>query len=197
MKLDQSPFQTTVAEKEVPHLPDGNFDWLRGTPTHDEWAIGDRQLNELSSQLESLTNSANAHGVMLPSTFLTFSSDPSLHKHLRSANGDYLRLADNLLPFDDGYLARFLSDQQEGAHWYLYLNSDGSDHCVVSSYEYFDADETDYEPDEITATDFQYWTDSFELFFARYWIEHEVMFARYDETPLPAIDPKILKLYTG
>ncbi len=197
MKLDQSPFQTSVPNKEVPYNPDGSFDWLRSTPTHNEWAIGDRQVNELSAQLESLMDSANAHGVTLPAIFLTFFNDPSLHKHLRSANGDYLRLADNLLPFDDGYLARFLSDQQECAHWYMFLNSDGSDHCIVSSYEYFDADDMDYEPDEITANDFQYWTDSFELFFARYWIEHEIMFAQNDETPLPAIDPKILKLYTG
>ncbi|QDT28839.1 hypothetical protein Enr10x_41850 [Gimesia panareensis] len=196
MQIEQSPFQNTVDQKEVPYTPDGRFDWLRSTPEHAEWAIGDRRQDALPAQLESLVASAREHAVILPPEFLLFFGDPALHKHLRSANGDYLSLAENLLPFENGYLARFLSDQQDSVHWYLYLNSDGSDSCVVSSFEYFDADDMDYEPEEISVNDFHYWLDSFELFFSRYWIEHEVMFAQCDETPLPDVDQRILDLYT-
>ncbi|QDV19624.1 hypothetical protein Pan153_42900 [Gimesia panareensis] len=197
MQIEQSPFKNTVDQKEVPFAPDGRFDWLRSTPEHAEWAIGDRQQDALPAQLESLVASAREHAVTLPPAFLLFFSNPSLHKHLRSANGDYLSLAENLLPFENGYLARFLSDQQDGVHWYLFLNSDGSDSCVVSSFEYFDADDMDYEPEEISVNDFHYWSESFELFFSRYWIEHEVMFAQNEETPLPDVDQRILDLYTS
>ena len=197
MQIEQSPFENAIPKKDVPFIPDGEFGWLRSTTVHAEWAIGDRQHAELPAQLDSLIASAKRHTVALPREFMSFFNDQSLHKHLRSANGDYLRLADKLLPFDDGYLARFLSDQKECAHWYLFLNSDGSDYCVVSSYEYFDADEMDYEQDEISSTDFHYWAESFELFFSRYWIEHEVMFAQNEETPLPNVDKRILDLYAG
>tara|TARA_R110000850_G_scaffold22210_8_gene64913 strand:- start:9946 stop:10545 length:600 start_codon:yes stop_codon:yes gene_type:complete len=197
MKLHETPFSTASPPKDVPYTPDGSFNWLRSTATHDEWAIGDRAGSNLPSQLEALTASAEANGLTLPAIFTSFMADPTLHKHLRSANGDYLRLAESVLPFANGYLIRFLSDQQECAHWYLFVNSTGSDHCVVSSYEYFDADEMDYELDELKETDFQFWTESFELFFCRYWIEHEIMFAQVDETPFPDIDPQILALYTN
>src|SRR4051794_38621593 len=108
MKLKQSPFKSSAPAKPTPYSPDGNFDWLRVTPTHSEWAIGDRQQMELPSQLKSLVRSAKKNSVVLPALFVAFFKNPSLHKHLRSANGDYLRLADNLLPFADGFLARFL-----------------------------------------------------------------------------------------
>lgn len=195
MKLKQSPFAAAAPTKPLPYAPDGRFDWLRTTPSHDEWAIGDKRLKELPVQLRSLVKSAKKHGVVLPDVFVAFFKDASLHKHLRSANGDYLRLAQSVLPFANGFLARFLSDQQECIHWYLFLNSDGSNHCVVSSYEYFDADEMDYEIEDIAAKDFHFWAESFERFFIQYWLAHEVMFAENDDTPLPSVDPKILKHY--
>ena len=197
MKRNEISFSNAVPPKDVPYPPDGSFNWLRSTAAHDEWAIGDRAGSDLPSQLESITASAEVNGLTLALNFTRFMADPTLHKHLRSANGDYLRLAESVLPFADGYLIRFLSDQQECAHWYVFLNSDGSDHCVVSSNEYFDADEMDYELDELKATDFCFWTESFELFFCRYWIEHEVMFSQCNETPFPDVDPQILALYTN
>ncbi|WP_442511491.1 hypothetical protein SH528x_003172 [Novipirellula sp. SH528] len=197
MKLDDSPFTKTLPPKETPHQPDGSFDWLRQTPTHDELAIGDEKASDLPTQLNTVIGSANQYGIGLPNVFLDFVSDPTLHKNLRSANGDYLDLAESLLPVFDGYLVRFLSDQQGCAFWYLFLSLDGSDHCVVSSYEYFDADDMDYEPDELSPDDFTYFSPTFEDFFCRYWIEHEMMFHRSEETPPPNVDLRFLQLYGG
>lgn len=196
MKLNESPFTNAVPEKELPHSPDGAFQWLRGTPTHDEWAIGDERADEIPSQLDLATAAAKRRDVSLPTTFTMFMADATLHKHLRSANGDYLDLAESLLPFSGGYLLRFLSDQQGCAYWYLFIDAKGADHCVVSSYEYFDADEMDYESEELKESDFLYWANSVEGFFSRYWIEQEMMFSRNDGTPPPNIDPRFLQIDT-
>ena len=190
-----SPFAEAVPQREVPHPPDGKFDWLRKTPTHDEWAIGDENADSLPSQLESLVASATAVSLTVPAVLSSFINDNTLHKHLRSANGDYLSVAESVLPFADGYLIRFLHDQQGCVFWYIYTNADGSDHCVVSSYEYFDADDMDYELDELSPSDFAYWSPSFEDFFCQYWIAHEMMFSRNDGTSPPDVDPRFHELY--
>ena len=194
MQIEETPFTKSLPAKETPYQPDGKFAWLAKTPTHDEWAIGDENANELPSQLASAITSADELGIALPGEFTDFIRNTGLHKHLRSANGDYLDVARSVLPALDGYLVRFLSDQQGCAFWYLYLSPQGSDHCVVSSFEYFDADDMDEEPDEITPDDFTYFAPTLEAFFCRYWIEHEMMFHQNDGPP-PDVDAKFLKLY--
>ena len=195
MDQSNSPFSNAAPLRDVPYQPDGSFDWLRGLPTHDEWALGERCADSLPAQLDAITASAAAVSLSLPAVFTSFMGDPSLHQHLRSANGDYLNLAESVLPFADGYLIRFLHDQQDAVFWYIYTNTDGSDHCVVSSYEYFDADEMDYELDDLKESDFGYWAPSFEYFFCSYWIAHEMMFSSYDGTPPPDVDARFHELY--
>jgi hypothetical protein len=196
MTPDQSPFTNATELKELPHPIEGTFAWLTNTPTHDEWAIGDEKAGDLPSQLASVVKSANANGITLPREFTAFIGNPSLHRHLRSANGDYLDLAETVLAFAGGYLIRFLADQQGCAFWYIFTNGDASDHCVVSSHEYFDADDMDYELDELKETDFHIWESSFEAFLSRFWIEHEIMFADSDETAPPDVHQRFLDLYT-
>lgn len=165
------------------------------TPTHKEWAIGDERADQLPAQLTTAIASAEEHGIQLPREFAAFIRTPQLHKHVRSVTACYLNLAASLLPFDKGFLLRFLHDQQDCAFWYLYLNADGSDHCVVSSYEYFDADDMDYESDELQEKDFRLAETSFERFLSRFWIENEILFAKYDKTSPPAVDARFLRLY--
>ncbi len=192
-----SPFNNAAPLKDVPYPPDGSFGWLRELPKHSEWALGERQADLLPLQLKSIIASATAVSLLLPEIFTNFMGDASLHEHLRSANGDYLNLAESVLPFEDGYLIRFLHDQQESVFWYVYTNADGSDHCVVSSYEYFDADEMDYELDDLKESDFGFRAPSFEHFFCAYWIAHEMMFSCFDETPPPDVDTRFHELYAG
>jgi len=196
MQPSELPFTNDADLKELPHPLDGTFAWVTKLPAHDEWAIGDERAAELPDQLESALESAKENNASLPTEFVTFIRTPDWHKRLRSATGCYLDVAESLLPFANGYLLRFLNDQQGCAFWYIFTNADGSDHCVVSSYEYFDADDMDYEIEELKETDFHVWASSFEGFVSRFWIENEINFANYDDTPPPDVDPRFLKLYT-
>ena len=195
MEPSASPFTNSCDIKELPHKLDGSFRWLTATPTHDEWAIGDRRAEEIPGQLDSVITSATEHGIQLPPEFVSFVGTPSLHKHVRSTTACYLNLAETLLPFAGGYLMRFLHDQQECAFWYLYLNENGTDHCVVSSLEYFDADNMDYEIDELEESDFHIWETSFERFMSLFWLVNEIQFAKYDNTPPPDVEERFLEMY--
>ena len=66
----------------------------------------------------------------------------------------------------------------------------------MSSIEYYDADEMDYEIEDLKDTDFHIWAESFESFWSRFWLENEILFAQYDSTDPPNVDPRFLKLYT-
>ncbi|TWU12508.1 hypothetical protein CA54_13320 [Symmachiella macrocystis] len=195
MLPSDSPFTNQVDIKELPHAPDGSFAWLAGTPTHSEWAIGEERADELPTQLASVSASATDHGLQLPPEFVKFIDTAALHKHLRSTTGFYLDVAESVLRFSDGYLIRFLSDQQGCVFWYLFTNADGSDHCVVMSLEYFDADEMDYEIEDLKETDFRFEAVSFEAFLSRFWLENEISFAEFESTPPPDVDPRFLELY--
>lgn len=195
MLPQESPFTSNADIKELPHALDGSFTWLHATPLHTEDVIGKRSGDLLPSQIESAIASAAENGIKLPAEFVSFIQTPSLHDHLRSATACYLDVAENLLPFANGYLLRFLNDQQGCAFWYIYLNSDATDHCVVSSYEYFDADEMDYEIEDLKESDFYIWAVSFESFWSRFWLENEILFAQNDSTPLPDVDLRFLELY--
>lgn len=196
MVPSDSPFTNECDIKELPHTLDGSFGWLAGTPTHHEWAIGNECAKQTPSQLKAVIASAKSNGLTLPAEFVAFMRTPNLHKHLRSAGGCYLKIAETVLPFGTGFLVRFLHDQQGCAFWYIYVTADGKDHCVVSSYEYFDADEMDYELEDLKETDFHVWATSFEGFLSRFWIENEIMFSESDGTPLPDVDPRFLELYS-
>lgn len=197
MQPSDSPFSNEADIKEIPHLIDGTFAWLSKTPTHNEWAIGDYRAGDLPAQLDAAMASARKCGLKLPAEFVTFIRTREWHNHLRSVTACYLNLAETVLPFANGFLLRFLHDQQDCAFWYLYLNKDGSDHCVVMSYEYFDADDMDYEIDELKDTDFHVCETSFERFMSRFWLENEILFAKYDETDPPDVDPRFLEMYSG
>ena len=209
MQPVDSPFSNLTDLREIPYVLDGTFAWLTQTPTHDEWSIGDRCANDLPEQLNSAVTSSQKHGFSLPSAFILFIRTPELHKHLRSATACYLNLAKSVLPFADGFLLRFLHDQQDCAFWYLYLNADASDHCVVSSYEYFDADDMDeydfdfedagykaYKFEDIEEKYFHVWETSFERFMVRLWLENEIWFAQQNNTSLPNMSQKFIQMYS-
>ncbi len=195
MQPTDTPFTNVTDLKELPHSIEGTFEWINETPIHDEWTIGHENAAQLPSQLDRAITSADKYGITLPPEFVTFIRTPSWHRHIRSASGCYLDIADSVLPLSDGFLLRFLNDQQGCAFWYIYTNSNGSEHCVVLSNEYFDADEIDNDIEDLKETDFHFCAISFEAFLSSFWIENEIMFAECDGTPLPEIDPRFLNLY--
>lgn len=192
MTPEQSPFHNQSHYAVPDHAADGSFHWLREAPSHRKWAIGDTRAEELPSQLTSLTASAKRNGFTLPAEFVTFISNPELHKRIRSTSGDYLDLSESALPFEDGYLIHFLSDQQCCVHWFLYVNGDGLDHCVVVTHAFFGAAE---ENDEPRIKDFGFRASSFEAFMTEYWIGHERGFAFFDNTNLPEFVGQHIKKY--
>lgn len=209
MQPVDSPFSNPTDLREIPYVLDGTFAWLTQTPTHDKWSIGDRCENDLSAQLGAALASSQKYGFRLPLEFVLFIRTSKWHKHLRSASACYLSLAKSVLPFLDGCLLRFLHDQQDCAFWYLYINADGSDHCVVSSSIYFDADNMDeyyfdfedagyeaYKIEDLKEDYFHIWETSFERFTVRLWLENEIWFAQKNNTSLPNVSQKFIQMYS-
>ncbi len=195
MQASKSPFSNSRKLPPLPFPCNGSFDWLVATSTH-EGHIGKRSSSKLSRQLQAVTKSASSNGLTLPAEFVRLIIGRDLHKHLRSVTDCYLDVARSVLPFAKGFLIRFLADSQGCVLWYLFLDKKRGDHCVVRSYEYFDADEMDHEIDEIKETDFGFEAESVEAFICRFWLENEILFSRYDGTPMPAVPAKLLKLYS-
>ena len=79
-------------------------------------------------------------------------------------------------------------------------------YCIVTSYEYLDADDMDeyysYLEDArskieaIKETDFDILETSFEWFISQFWLANEIQFARYDGTSLPNVASQLLHIYT-
>ncbi|MCA9073236.1 MAG: hypothetical protein KDA84_30140, partial [Planctomycetaceae bacterium] len=194
MLPEDSPFPFTDELPELPFALNGSFDWLGNLPSFDSH-IGRRKAGELTAQLSAAKTSAEQQGFALPQEFASFVLNPELHQHLRSSTDCYLSLTESVLQVLGGSLLRFLADSQGAVYWYLFLNSDGSDHCVVSSFEYFDADQMDYEPEEIQESDFRFEAESFEAFLCRFWLVNEISFAEDEGDPLPNVEPRFLELY--
>lgn len=189
----ESPFTNAAELRELPFAADGSFAWLIKTPTHKEWAIGERQVQEIPSQLASVIASARSHGVALPEEFVTFIGTPTLHDHVRSTSACFLDVAEAVLPFENGHLVRFLADQQGCGYWYLYVEE--GDHCVVGSPDFFDADDMNDE-DDLDEASFQFCGESFVAFLMRFWLENEVGFAGFDSTPMPNVNRRFIDLYS-
>ncbi len=195
MQPFDSPFSNKAEIKELPHKFDGQFKWLIQTPTHSEDIIGEEGIDDLSIQLDSAIVSLAEYGFDLPPEFVIFIRTSEWHTHLRSVTSCYLDLANSVLPFENGFLFRFLRDQQDCIFWYLYVDADTTDHCVVSSSVCFGADDSGNLMEEPQETEFYIWETFFERFLSRFWLENEILFAEYDNTLPPCVDEKFLKMY--
>ncbi|MEV4138460.1 hypothetical protein AB0J72_40600 [Dactylosporangium sp. NPDC049742] len=179
----------------VPFAMSGDLGWLAAQPAPDAWGIGSAPAKELPALLSACA----ALGLSLPPSFVKFAGDGELQRRIRSCTACFVDVSAAPVPAPaaDGYLVRFLADQQGCLYWYLYVAADGSDHAVVCSPSHFgpsayddpdvpeDWDDPDGEPgpDEVV-----YCGESFEAFLCRYWLENELWFADNESFPLPAVD---------
>lgn len=173
----------------VPFAMAGDLAWLAAQPAHDEWPIGD----QARSELPALTAACERLGVALPPAFLALMRAPELQRRIRSCTACFIDVGDAPVraPAGDGYLVRFLADQQGCLYWYLYLTADGRDHAVVCSPEHYDpSDEADGDPDAIV-----FCGESFETFLCRYWLENEIWFADNDNTAMPDVGAEYISRY--
>lgn len=179
----------------VPFAMSGDLAWLAAQPAHDEWSIG----TEPVAELPALLSACERLGLSLPPAFLAFMREPALQRRIRSCTACFVDVGAEPVrsPVGDGYLVRFLADQQGCLFWYLYLAADGSDHAVVCSADFYGSadtsewdDDDDGGPDEIA-----FCGESFETFLCRYWLENEIWFADNDDAPMPDVGAEYLRRY--
>jgi hypothetical protein len=163
----------------------GDFGWLTAAPAHEEH-IGREQATKNARALERLRVSVARHGLRLPRAFTTYFENPALHQRVRSSTDCFLDLCSEPVPspLGDGYLVRFLADSQGCLFWYLYLPPVGKGHAVLSSTAFFGTAEEQWQDDLEHESEISFVAESFELFMWRFWIENEIWFAGWQNTPL-------------
>ena len=175
----------------VPFELRGDFAWLAAAPVHHEHTIGDQAAARNAQALKALREASDRLGLRLPEAFVTFMATPALHRRIRSCTDCFLDLGPALVraPVGDGYLLRFLADSQGCLFWYLYLTRDGADHAVVSSEGFYGGwngpGGEHWQGEEPDAAALEFCAESFEEFMCRFWLENELWFAAWEQTPMP------------
>lgn len=122
----------------LPPLPplDGTLSWL-GQPgwlessgdSPDERAVRHRLSTQAREQVRDLATQAERLGVRLPPAFMRLMAAPELYTRITEYTGCWFNLEDAQLGpcpgSEDGFVVRFLNDQQDCILWYLYLTRHG------------------------------------------------------------------------
>jgi hypothetical protein len=123
---------------ELPPVPapDESLAWLGPLDERTDQQMQvhrDRQVT--SGKLDQIVASAQRLGLSLPPSFLRLMGSPELQNRIPSCTACYYSLSDSVIPCpgsEQGYIVRFLNDQQEVLLWYLYLTPAG-EQCVLVS----------------------------------------------------------------
>ncbi|NUM45255.1 MAG: hypothetical protein HUU38_11170 [Anaerolineales bacterium] len=163
----------------------GEFQWLLNPQTGPDdrlRAIMDihKQVpsGKIEEKLHRLLAEAPTLGLTLPDSFVRFMGSPALHDEIPSCTACYFDLPEKIVksPVGDGYIIRFLNDQQDVLLWYLYLTPDG-DHFVFVSNIFFDDADLSEVPEERILGALAYCAPDFETFLYRYWLENTIWFS--------------------
>ncbi|MER8184596.1 hypothetical protein [Kitasatospora sp. NPDC094015] len=149
---------------------DGGFGWLGGTGP---------AVPELAGHLDALAGELAGVGIVLPADFVAFQTGVNSHRALDavSATACWTDVSEPIpSPVEPGaFLVRFLRDQQDCVHWYLYLRPTGGAYVVASPLDLEDApdpDEPDVPVDWFGAI--ARCATSFEEFAYRFWVENRL-----------------------
>jgi len=172
----------------LPALPfemRGDFAWLAATSEIDQH-IDQEKAAENIQALPRLRESLNRLDLKLPESFTTFMESTTLHARIRSSTDCFLDLCPEavLSPIGGGYLIRFLADSQSCIFWYLYLTADSSDHAVVASPGFYGTVDEQWQEEPPDPGEIVFSAESFEAFMCRFWLENEIWFAGFEETPM-------------
>ncbi|MBV9789769.1 MAG: hypothetical protein JOZ51_16405 [Chloroflexi bacterium] len=192
----------TYGRYNFDHLPPlpfdlhGDFAWLAVAPTHQQ-NIGNQQADDNRQALAQLHAAAARIGLQLPPAFTHFMETPTLHARIRSNTDCFLDLcpAPVPAPIGGGYLIRFLADSQGCVFWYLYLTADSSDHAVVSSNDFYGTEAEQWQDEPPEPHEIVFAAESFEAFMCRFWLENEIWFAEWQQTPLPDVGSEYIERY--
>ncbi|MBA3531586.1 MAG: hypothetical protein H0T73_06705 [Ardenticatenales bacterium] len=183
----------------IPFEMRGDFDWLISAPEHADHSIGEEKATENAEALPRLREASAHLEIKLPEAFTKFMESPALQRRVQSNTDCFLDLCSELvrLPTGGGYLVRFLADSQGCLFWYLYLTSDGLDHAVVSSPEFYGTEVEQWQDEPLNPAEIVYSAESFEAFICRFWLENEVWYSAWQRTPMPTIGREYIEHYRG
>jgi hypothetical protein len=140
-----------------------------------------------SESLHRLAASAQRLGLRLPEPFVRFMASQELRDRIPSCTACYFDLPEKIVHCpgtEDGYVFRFLNDQQFVLLWYLYLNPRG-EHCVLVTHPRFHdlAESPDYaepfqneEERQEVLKGVYVCAPSFAAFLYRFWLENTIWF---------------------
>lgn len=174
--------------ESLPPLPplDGSLAWLGALRDDvDRQMEPHRNAPEARGQLAHIREEADRLGLILPGAFLRLMESTELQDRIPSCTACYFQLSDHITPCpgsEQGYIVRFLNDQQDVLTWYLYLTPAG-EHCVLVSPYAMDSEddahrstaEQEQARNAIIANT-RICASSFEEFMYRFWLENVLWF---------------------
>lgn len=219
MKSEELPFQTAWMSFEIPgyracdgtycffqyeELPKldesfmGEFQWLADLDPNYQAAQQIHQqtpADKLGQTLNVLIASATEMKLSLPPAFVKLMSSPALRDQIPSCTACYFDLPEKIVKDptgSDGYLIRFLNDQQDVLFWYLYINDNGQDAVLVSPIP-FDTEDLEKISRETILNNTGFCGESFESFLYRFWLENTIWFALDDRQNLTNAQERYVK----
>lgn len=154
-------------------LTGNEFEWL---PELDEEWEKFVMMEDLGHTFNSLRDSANNKGIMLPGPFLVFFESPYHQNCMISATDCYFELSDKIVEIpgnQSGYLIRFMNDSQNVMHWYLYIDEESNDRVAATNWM-LDSEYPKGKSLESKLENVYICANSFEEFIYRFWIENRI-----------------------
>lgn len=211
--------------ESLPPIPvlDGTLGWL-GQPgwlaspddTPERRALHQRVTEEAREEVRNLAAQADQLGLRLPAAFTRLMSAPELYAAIPEYAGCWFNLYEAQLDpcpgSDDGFVVRFLNDQQDCILWYLYVTRQGGEAVLAVGDPYPDGpspylerlvrpDEEDgpltkEQRQEVLANVYAC-APSFEAFVYRWWLEATIYMKLngFDSQPLTDEERRYLAHY--
>jgi hypothetical protein len=166
--------------------PDESLAWLGPLDEHtDQQMHIHRNRQVASGKLDQIETSAQRLGLTLPPSFLRLMGSPELQNRIPSCTACYFSLSNDIIPCpgsEQGYIVRFLNDQQEVLLWYLYLAPTGEQRVLVSPFMLDEVaqggpmnDQNDQTRQAIIDNTFEC-APTFAEFIYRFWLENVIWF---------------------
>ncbi len=158
---------------------DGTLSWLGALPDHldHEMEVHRNDPSE-RGQIDALAGQARQLGLTLPPAFVELMGSSELQDRIPSCTACYFKLSERIIPCpasEQGYILRFLNDQQDVLLWYLYLTP-GDARVIVSPYELDDGEElTDVGRSNVLSQSVVC-APTFDEFIYRFWLENTIWF---------------------
>jgi hypothetical protein len=161
----------------------------------------------MATNLTHIIKQAQEVGVTLPPEFVRFMGDPALQDRFPSCTACEFDLPTQIVPAlgnPNGFVIRFLNDQQDVLLWHLYLARDGTTGVLVSAYRLDELDAPhDTERAQATHEDIQArartatntCAPSFIAFLYRFWLENTLWYALENGTTLTPAQQRYLNHY--